>query len=91
MKVRYQIIVEVTADGMMGPLKVLNLIENWLKSKHVQWTGSDIKEDPRLVIGKVRVAAVYPVAQDDEKAMVTRVPGSDQSRQVEEVRDPRIT
>jgi len=84
MNVRYQIIVEVTTDGLKGPLKVLTLIEHALRLHPV------LREES-LDIGKVRVAAVYPLAQDDKEAMVTRVPGSDQSRQVEEVRDPRLT
>ena len=82
MNVRYQIIVEVTADGMMGPLKVQDLVAHTVRA---------LEGKHGLRIGKVRTAAVYPLAQDDEKAMVTRVPGSDQSRPVEEVRDPRIT
>lgn len=84
MRVRYQIIVEVDADGMMGPLKVHDLIENSIRMDR------NLKEK-NLAIGKVRVAAVYPLAPPEQKSVVERVPGSDQSREVEEVKDPRIT
>jgi hypothetical protein len=92
MKVRYQIIVEVTADGMMGPLKVQDLISNSIRLDR------NLKEK-NLEIGKIRVAAVYTLAPDEkdehpfhtEASGVTRTPGTDQSRAVEEVRDPRIT
>jgi hypothetical protein len=83
MRVRYQIVVECDANGMMGPLKVLNLIEDALQRSEVAKHG--------VIIGKVRVAAVYPLAPPEQKSVVERVPGSDQSRQVEEVRDPRVT
>jgi hypothetical protein len=84
MNVRYQIIVEVEANGMKGPLHVLTMVENTLQ------LGKEMRNDG-ITLGKVRIAAVYPLAPPEQKPVVERVPGSDQSRQVEEVRDRRIT
>ena len=83
MRVRYQIVIEVTADGMMGPLKVVNRIEDALQRSQVNTHG--------LIIGHIRVAAIYPVAPTVENPVAGRVPGSDQGRDIEEVKDPRIT
>lgn len=88
MKVRYQIIVEVTADGMLGPLKVQNTIEQALKEYRVGIVPQTLTERG-LILGQVRIAACYTLAPDDTEPMVTRVPGRDQSRPVEEVRDPQ--
>lgn len=87
MRVRYQIIVEVDADEMMGPLKVQEIIRNATEG----YISGLRKAGATITIGKVRIAAVYPLAPPEQKPVVERVPGSDQSRQVEEVRDPRIT
>jgi hypothetical protein len=89
MRVKYQIVVEVTADGMMGPLKVQTMIDHALRLHR-------IINEASLEIGKVRVAAVYPLAPDDLTLGkpfpgVERVPGTDQSRPVEEIKDPRVT
>jgi hypothetical protein len=85
MRVRYQIIVEVDADGMMGPLKIIERI-----SHRIDRIGDN--ENPQAItIGQIRLAAIYPLASPEQKPVVERVPGSDQSREVEEVRDPRIT
>lgn len=83
MRVRYQIIVEAEADGLAGPLYVLTQIDSALRGKTLAGSGVNI--------GKLRLAAVYPVAPAEQAAVVERVPGSDQSRPVEEVRDRRIT
>lgn len=87
MRVRYQIIVEADADGMMGPLKVQEIIRNAVEGyiSGLRKAGSTIE------VGKIRIAAVYPLAPPEQKSVVERVPGSDQSRQVEEIRDQRIT
>lgn len=90
MNVRYQIIVEVTADGMLGPLKVQEAIQLALKEYRIGITQTTL-DQRGLTIGNIRIAAVYPVAHNDEKTMVDRVPGHDQSRQVENIRDERIT
>lgn len=87
MKVRYQIIVEITADGMMGPLRVQDLVRNALTLSPAIALAPPGQE---LELGKVRIAAVYTLAPDD-KVVVVRVPGTDQSRPVEEIRDPRVT
>ncbi len=67
MKVRYQIIIEVTADGMMGPLRVLNLVRYAL-NQHLSLEVS---------FGNARLAAVYPVAHAVEEGVDHRVQGSD--------------
>lgn len=100
MRVRYQIVAEITADGMLGPLRVIELFQHAL-NHHLTM---------ELELGKVRVAAVYPLAPPDQEPMalgspfgdprreasgtaterkVDRVPGTDQSRAVEEVKDQK--
>jgi hypothetical protein len=57
LKVKYQIVVEVTADGLMGPLRVHELIAQSLTMDR------NLKEK-ELEFGKIRVASVYPIATE---------------------------
>ena len=73
----YELIVRVIADGMMGPLKVKELVQHALGA-------SEALRDRNVRIDSVRIGAIYIM---EAEPRVSRHPGTDQSRPVEEVRD----
>lgn len=81
MRVKYQIIVEIEADGLKGPLAVLDYVRYALNN-HLT-----VEVD----LGKIRLAACYPVAQDEPKGVEPGVQASDPGRQVVEPDPARPT
>jgi hypothetical protein len=57
MNVRYEITVEVTANGMTGPLKIVEAVKAALMER--QWKPGDIE------LGRVRLAAVHALPPDE--------------------------